>query len=94
MTKHCAIQSTDCLIWQTLASVLIPGYVIHQVVKATKWLTKRRSFAKIASIGGGKLGKMLPVTAGLCTIPFIVQPIDHGVDLLMNHTFRKVFPSQ
>lgn len=81
MTKRLVTSSLDCLIWQTLASVLIPGFVIHKVVKATTWATKGRF---------GPKGNLIPVFVGLFTIPFIVKPIDHGVDLLMDHTYRKL----
>lgn len=33
----------------------------------------------------------LSTAIGLAAIPFIVQPIDSGVDTLMNKTFRRWF---
>ncbi len=36
VSKTAVCVAVDCCIWQTLASVLIPGFVIHQVVNATK----------------------------------------------------------
>ena len=81
MTRQLAVSTIDCLVWQTLASVMVPGYVIHQVVKATSWAIKGR-FA-------GPQAQFIPVIVGLSAIPFIVKPIDHSVDMLMDHTYRK-----
>ena len=33
--------------------------------------------------------KYVPIALGLCTIPFIVEPIDHFVTVMMNKTLRK-----
>ena len=58
----------DTLMWQTLASVLIPGGTIFCVVRATKYLTQ-----------GSKL-TFLPTMAGLCSVPIIIHPIDNLTD--------------
>ena len=81
VTRKLYVSTADCLIWQTMASVCVPGFVIHKIVKLTKWGTAGRF---------GPKGKFIPVAAGLCAIPFIVKPIDHGVDLVMDHTVRKI----
>ena len=70
---------TDVLIWQGLASVIIPGFTINRIC----W-------------GVGKAVKQLPpatrsavVTgSGLLAIPFIIKPIDRGVDVLMDKGVR------
>ena len=36
LSKKLYLQSADCLIWQTLASVLVPGWIIHKIVKYTR----------------------------------------------------------
>ena len=69
----------DVLIWQGLASVAIPGFTINRIC----W-------------GVGKLTRNLPsptrsviVTgSGLLAIPFIIKPIDRGVDVLMEDGVR------
>lgn len=79
----------DCFLWQTLASVLIPGKVIYYVTAAAtnvfhsdspkvRWLIKR--FPPLYTWG--------PTMVGLATIPFIVEPIDQAVHTLFDHTFR------
>jgi len=71
-----------------LASVFVPGFVIHKVVKLTKWGISGNT------LKGNKMKKFIPVMAGLCAIPFIVKPIDMGVDLLMDKTYRSLFKEQ
>jgi hypothetical protein len=34
--------------------------------------------------------RWMPVAIGLGTIPFIVEPIDHGTNILLDYTLRKV----
>ena len=66
----------DGLIWQALASVVVPGFVVNRVV----W-------------GVGRAGgtKQVQTMAGLASIPFIIKPIDAGVEFMMDKTVRKLF---
>ena len=73
--------ATDVLVWQSFASVLIPGLVINRVVAMTKFLKASFKFTPV-------IHKWLPTAVGLLSIPFIVKPIDHGVDYAMNNTLR------
>ncbi|GIX86705.1 mitochondrial fission process protein 1 [Caerostris darwini] len=75
----------DTLVWQTLASVAIPGFTINRLCAASLYLLKKHS--KLPST----TRKWTTVAIGLGSIPFIVKPIDHLVDTLMNNTFRKWF---
>lgn len=68
----------DALLWQTAASVAIPGFVIGQIVKASN-----RAAAK-----GGVRSKMVGTFVGLASIPLIISPIDHGVDYVMDNSIR------
>ncbi|GMH58710.1 hypothetical protein TrRE_jg6592 [Triparma retinervis] len=85
--KHASISSAvtgggyagyfvDGLIWQMLASVVVPGFVVNRVV----W-------------GVGRAGgtKQVQTLAGLASIPFIIKPIDAGVEFMMDKTVRKLF---
>lgn len=77
-------QGGDCLIWQLAASVFIPGFVIHQVVHFLGWALKQSpSVPALAKI-------WVPTLCGLAVIPFIIHPIDHGVDFVMDRTIRCV----
>ena len=70
------VEALDTLLWQGLASVALPGFAINRVV----WAVGHASIGRIAP---GNLRTWLPTAAGLACIPFIVKPIDRGVDLLM-----------
>jgi len=74
----------DTLLWQTLASVVVPGGVINVLVKASRIILGEKNLAKPGY-------KYVPTALGLGCIPFIVGPIDHGVELLMDETIRKMY---
>ena len=76
-----AIKGGDVLIWQTLASVLIPGFAINRVVAVSGHLYKARKMKSLQTWG--------PTLTGLAAIPFIIRPIDRGVDILLDNTYRK-----
>ena len=89
------ISGIDTLIWQSLASVIIPGKVIHMVVKASKKaIQKRQMNSQMHSSFRNKLFlnprfvKSFPVMMGLMCIPMIIHPIDHSVEWMMNNTIR------
>merc|ERR1740124_140888 len=73
----------DTLLWQTLASVLIPGAAINLIVKATRMAVSRSPLV-IPSL----VVTWLPTSVGLSSIPFIIQPIDHGVDYFLDSSIR------
>mmetsp|Transcript_37849 Transcript_37849/g.91791 ORF Transcript_37849/g.91791 Transcript_37849/m.91791 type:complete len:177 (-) Transcript_37849:2557-3087(-) len=79
------VATADTLIWQSLASVTIPGATINMVVKASRFAVARSPVALSAIVS-----KWIPTAAGLGSIPFIIKPIDHAVDVLMDTTFRKI----
>ena len=72
------VEAIDTLLWQTLASVAIPGLTINRVV----WAAARLCPA----------GSRLPTVAGLACIPLIVRPIDEGVDWLLSASLRPSYP--
>ena len=77
-----AVEAVDTLLWQGLASVAIPGFVINRVV----WATGRLSPPNLA------MG-LVPTVMGLACIPLIVKPIDHGVDAFMDLCVRPLYRS-
>ncbi|KAL5275769.1 MTFP1.2 family protein [Megaselia abdita] len=82
--KKVAIKASDVFIWQIIASVIIPGITINRVT----WLTSRA----LKNSGLKKeIRKIVPTVVGLASIPVIIKPIDHFVDLVMDKTFRKFF---
>ncbi|NWS43210.1 MTFP1 protein, partial [Probosciger aterrimus] len=75
----------DTFIWQSLASVAIPGFTINRLCAAslvllgtlTRWPLPLRRWATTA--------------LGLATIPVIITPIDRTVDFLMDSSLRKLY---
>ncbi|XP_059170301.1 mitochondrial fission process protein 1-like [Physella acuta] len=80
-----AIATVDTLIWQGLASVIVPGFTINRICWATRTVLQR------ATKLPGPVKKWSVVAMGLGSIPFIVKPIDRGVDWFMDHTFRRLY---
>lgn len=77
-TKQILTNSFDAAVWQILASVTFPGFVINRTVHASTYVLTNLTKSSPAAI------KWVPVMIGICTIPFIVEPIDHGTSLLMD----------
>ncbi|XP_061396955.1 mitochondrial fission process protein 1 [Musca vetustissima] len=80
--KNVAITATDVFIWQILASVVIPGFTINRITYLSGRLLRQANVKKA-------IAKYLPTAFGLTSIPFIIPPIDHSVDYLMDNTYRK-----
>ncbi|EJW82784.1 hypothetical protein WUBG_06307 [Wuchereria bancrofti] len=80
-----ASRAVDTLIWQSLASVVIPGFMISRVCYlSTKLLTWSTKWSL-------KVQKLTSTVIGLCTIPFIVKPIDTAVEIGMQSSIRKFY---
>ncbi|XP_075745123.1 mitochondrial fission process protein 1 [Rhipicephalus microplus] len=75
--------AVDTLVWQALASVIIPGFTINRVCALSLFLLKRYSSMPLNAC------KWTTTGVGLGCIPFIVSPIDHGVHVLMDKTLRQ-----
>jgi mitochondrial fission process protein 1 len=88
--RRAVIATLDTLLWQTLASVMIPGYVIHTIVKVTKYSISPSVVPKQIKVPL-MVVTWLPTAIGLGAIPFIVHPIDHSVDYILNNTTRTFF---
>ena len=71
-----AMEAGDTLLWQGLASVAVPGFVINRIVWA------------IGHAGPASARTWLPTAVGLACIPLIVHPIDEGVTRIMDATVR------
>lgn len=75
----------DTFTWHILASMVLPAITIHAIVDNSKKLMlkgniKRKSFLKYG-----------PTFLGLCSIPFIIHPLDHFTDFFMDNTLRKIY---
>jgi fission process protein 1 len=79
------VSTTDTLIWQSLASVAIPGAIINTIVRASRFALSRSPMVLPAMVS-----TWLPTAVGLGSVPLIIHPIDGGVDFLMDSTFRQM----
>ncbi|XP_028162903.1 mitochondrial fission process protein 1 isoform X2 [Ostrinia nubilalis] len=85
--RNVMIATGDALIWQTLASIVIPGITINRICAYSG-----RALSKYPKIPGA-VRTWMTVGIGLASIPFIVVPIDIGVTFLMNLTYRRWVPT-
>lgn len=74
----------DCLIWQTLASVILPGATIHTIVSVSKKAVYQRFTMPMVRMS-------LPTVIGLASIPWVVHPIDWSVEHFMQSVIRPRF---
>jgi mitochondrial fission process protein 1 len=79
-----SLDAGDVLLWQSLASVIIPGATINLLVKASRFAVARSPVVLAAAIK-----EWLPTAVGLGSIPFIIHPIDHAIDVMLDNTTRK-----
>jgi len=79
-----AVATFDTLLWQSLASVMIPGLAINVIVKASRFGVARSPFSLPALIS-----KWLPTATGICSIPLIIHPIDDFVDFTLDNSTRE-----
>ena len=90
-TLHVAESCLDTLVWQSLASVLIPGVIIHKIVDVTcDLLAGRFKFAPIKTVPFA-VQRWGPTAVGLASIPLIIHPLDNVVHLLLDLTMRPAF---
>lgn len=80
--KPASKMAGDVFLWQMLASVAIPGFIINRITYGSGRLIKMSKIKGIPRKWGATI-------IGLASIPLIIRPIDHGVDILMDKTYRK-----
>jgi fission process protein 1 len=65
----------DTLVWQGLASVVVPGFTINRVCALSRLLLRQRVFQRQMAMSPA-LQRWTVTAVGLGCIPFIIQPID------------------
>ena len=78
------VAAFDTLLWQALASVIIPGFMINRICAASLY-TLARATPQLSL----NARKWMTTGLGLGVIPFIVHPIDTMVHFGMDNTTRK-----
>merc|ERR1712157_230075 len=84
-TSKVAIAAVDTLLWQALASVIIPGFTINRICAASLY-TMGRAIPNVSL----NSRKWATTAIGLGVIPFIVHPIDSFVHIAMDKTTRQI----
>ncbi|KAF2364508.1 Mitochondrial 18kDa protein [Trinorchestia longiramus] len=82
-TKAVTHAAVDTLVWQALASVMVPGLTINRVCALSLF-----TLARVAPKLPLNTRKWATTFLGLSTIPFIVHPIDTLVHFCMDKTIR------
>ncbi|XP_055385147.1 mitochondrial fission process protein 1 [Condylostylus longicornis] len=82
--KKTAIMTGDVFLWQMLASVIVPGFTINRITTLAIRFLRKKDLNKA-------IKKAIPTGLGLTSIPFIIKPIDHFIDYVMDNTYRKYF---
>ena len=83
--KQGTITAFDTLLWQSLASIIIPGFTINRLCASSLFVLHKYSTIVPAK------QKWITTAIGLASIPIIIKPIDHGVDYAMDNTIRKFY---
>lgn len=76
-----ALATFDTLLWQSLASVMIPGATINVIVRASRFAVARTALPVMVA-------KWIPTAVGIGSIPLIIHPIDSFVDFSLDNTTR------
>lgn len=82
-TKKTFFVAGDTLMWQMLASVVMPGVTINRLCAVSNFLLQKLPSAT---------KKWSVTTIGLTAIPFIIKPIDDLVDKILDGSLRKYAP--
>ena len=90
-TLHVASTAIDTLVWQSLASVLIPGVVIHKIVDVSCDVLAGKYPALPLKNVPHSVRRWGPTGVGLATIPLVIHPLDNFVHFLMDLTLRPAF---
>lgn len=75
----------DSMIFHSVASIIFPGLLIHELVGKTKSLLNRY---KVKS----KFSVKLPILVGVLAIPICIHPIDVTFHHFMEHYIRPIYP--
>jgi fission process protein 1 len=83
----------DLSLWHTSASLVVPAVTIHTIVAGVKkiqntLLNKNLINAKYLPV---RFRKVFPTVIGLSSIFFIIHPIDHGTDIVMDKFIRPCY---
>jgi fission process protein 1 len=85
-----AQRTLDTGIWQLLASVTVPAFIINRVVYTTNW-SLQRFVSPNSAFRASKIFRILPTMIGLAVIPVLPYVLDPLIDKAMDHSVRPLF---
>lgn len=88
--KKTAIVAGDLTLWHSFASMIFPAVTIHTIVRLTGKGLTLNLFSKL----NPKVRQWTPTLIGLSSIPFIIHPLDHITDYLMDLSVRKLYRTE
>jgi fission process protein 1 len=87
-TEAMAYKACDLFAWHSIASMALPAFSIHSMVKysgkAIQKVSETRALPE-------RLKKFGPTAFGLGMIPFIIHPLDHLTDFVFDNSIRKLY---
>lgn len=78
----------DTFAWQSLASVIIPGFTINRACAICTYTLRKTTRLP------DNVRKWTVTSIGLALIPFIIEPIDRTVDHLMERSLRQYYKNK
>ncbi|KAG8282691.1 mitochondrial fission process protein 1-like [Homalodisca vitripennis] len=75
------LKAADALIWQSLATILIPGFVVELAAKGSGMLVHHLQVSK-------PMSRYIPLGMVLMAMPIFGDSIDRTVDLVLDNTTR------
>uniref|UniRef100_A0A1I8GQ61 Mitochondrial fission process protein 1 n=2 Tax=Macrostomum lignano TaxID=282301 RepID=A0A1I8GQ61_9PLAT len=87
-----AFACLDSLVWQSLASVIVPGLTINRICWAANLTINKLIRMRTLTTVGPLTTRWLVTGIGLGSIPFIVGPIDRTVHSAMDGSLRRFAP--
>lgn len=88
MYNKMKMKAIDLSIWHTFASIILPAVTIHTIVKSS---TKSINFVAKSVVLPKFIPMVVPTIIGLCSIPFIIHPLDDVTDYMMDNSVRKLY---
>jgi len=77
------VAGADALIWQSIASVALPGFTINRFVTLTEIGCEAQAQSNVVA-------EYFPTVLGLAMIPVICKPLDELADIGLDNTLRPV----
>jgi len=82
LSNPALVAGGDALIWQTIASVALPGFTINRFV------TLAEIGCQAQAAAGSVVAEYFPTILGLSMIPIICKPLDELADVGLDQTLR------